>query len=112
MKIFERTKSVPKIEEFISDSIGIRTFNEKKFREKEDREKRESRVNEIAESNLEPSSRIVHSCTTRQLNIPDQQYLMSTAMNRHHYQQVSEINPRPSNRYPRNIFHQIQRIKK
>ena len=37
--IFEKVKPVPKIEEFISESIGIRNFNEKRFREN-DREKR------------------------------------------------------------------------
>ena len=97
VKIFERTKSVPKIEEFISESIGIRTFNEKKFREKEDREKREAESTKSQNPTLNHLLGLSTVVPTRQLNIPDQQYLMSTAMNRHHYQQVSEINPRPSN---------------
>ena len=104
VKIFERTKSVPKIEEFISESIGIRTFNEKKFREKEDREKRE------AESTKSQNPTLNHLLGLSTVVPIILQNLMSTTMNHHHhYQQgapirVSEINPRPSNRYPCNIF--------
>lgn len=107
-KIFERIKPVPKIEEFIAESIGIRTFNEKKFREN-DREKRaESTKSQNPTLNhLLGLSTVIPSQQSRRPTVPNQNYLqnlMSNAMTNKPQMRESQVSNHRSQNGLRPIF--------